>query len=149
MIDCELTALQTARQTDGTERILGMDSRCCKNEQMALVRTSGRLPRILSWNDSDVGSRSAGRTDPKEEKTSDVMTSMHGSRGDSAQVERSQEEGVKEKTAVSVASRRKQDSDERLVVSQGVSGEAQRVESVRNTGTESSKQDDEAIERGE
>ena len=79
------------------------------------MRTCGRIPRILSWNDSEVGSRSAGRTDPKEIETSDVVTSMHGSRGDSAQVERSLEGGVKEETAVSEASVRKPDSDERLV----------------------------------
>ena len=40
---------------------------------------------------------------------------MHGSRGDSAQVERALEGGVKEKTAVLEVSGRKQDSDERLV----------------------------------
>ena len=44
---------------------------------------------------------------------------------------------------------RKQDSDERLIVPQGESGEAQPVESVVNVSTESGKQDDEAIERGE
>ena len=84
--DCELAALQTASQSDGTGRILGMDCHCCKNEQMALVRTCRYIPRILSWKDSDVGSRSAGRTDSKEVETSDVVTSMHGSRDDSAQV---------------------------------------------------------------
>ena len=95
MIDCELTALQAASKSDGTGRILGMDSRCFKNEQMALVRTCRRIPVILSRNDSEVGGRSTGRTDPKEEETSDVVTSMHGSRDDSAQVERSLEERVK------------------------------------------------------
>ena len=50
---------------------------------------------------------------------------------------------------MSETSGRKQDSDERWVVPQGESGEAQRVESVGNVGTESGKQDDEAIERGE
>ena len=113
VIDCELTALQAASQSDGTGRILGMDSRCFKNEQMALVRTCRRIPVILSWNDSEAGGRSAGRMDPKEEETSDAVTSMHGSRGDSAQVQRSLEEVVIEKTIVSVTSGRKQDSDER------------------------------------
>ena len=101
VIDCELTALQTGSQSDGTGRILGMDSRCSNNEQMVLVRTCRCIRRILSWNDSDVGSRSAGRTDPKEVKTSDVVTSRHGSRSDSAQGEKSLKGGVKEKTAVS------------------------------------------------
>ena len=36
---------------------------------------------------------------------------MHGSRGDSAQVEKSLERGVKEETEVSEASGRKQDDD--------------------------------------
>ena len=112
VIDCEFTDLQAASQTDGTGRILGIDGRGLKDEQMALVRTCRRMPVILGWNDSDVGSRSAVRTDPKEEETSDVVTSMHGSGSDSPQVERSLEEGVKEKTAVSEASGRKQDSDE-------------------------------------
>ena len=89
--------MQAASQSDGTGRILGIDGRCFKNEQMALVRTCRRIPVILSWNDSEVGGRSAVRTDPKEEETSDVLASMHGSRGDSAQVERSLEEGVEEK----------------------------------------------------
>ena len=97
-INTNILSEQTASQSDGTGRILGMDSRCCKNEQMALVRTCRCIPRILSWKDSDVGSRSAGRTDPKEVETSDVVTSMHGSRGNSAQVERSLEGGVKGKT---------------------------------------------------
>ena len=103
MIDSELTALQTASQSDGTERVLGMDSRCCKNEQMARVRTCRCIPSILSWKDSDIGRRSACRTDPKEIQTSDVVTSMHDSRGDSAQVERSLEGGVKEKTCKGLA----------------------------------------------
>ena len=90
MIDSELTALQAACQSDGAGRVLGMDSRCCKNEQMALVRTGRRLPV------------SAGRTDPKEVETSDVVTSMHGSRGDSAQLERSLERGVKGKNFLDV-----------------------------------------------
>ena len=77
-IDGELTALQTASQSDGTGRVLGMNSSSFKNEQRTRV--------ILSWKDSDVGSRSAGRTDPKEVETSDVVTSMHGNRGDSGQV---------------------------------------------------------------
>ena len=47
VIDSELTALQTASQSDGTGRVLGMDSRCCKNEQMALMRTCRRIPVIL------------------------------------------------------------------------------------------------------
>ena len=98
--------------------------------------------------DSDEESRSAGRTDPREVETSDVVTSMYGSRGDSAQVEKSLEGGVKE-TAVSEASGRKQDFDERWVVPHGESEEAQRVESVGNVGTESGKQDDEVIEKGE
>ena len=149
VIDCELTALQAASQSDGAGCILGMDSRCFKNEQMTLVRTCRRISVILSWNDSEVGGRSAGRTDPKEEEPPDVVTSMRGSRGESAQVERSLEEGVKEITAVSETSGRKQDSDERWVVPQWDSGEAQRVESVGNVGTESGKQDDEAIERGD
>ena len=89
-----------------------MDSRGFKNKQMALVRTCRRIPVILSWNDSETGGRSAGQTDPKEEETSDIVTSMHGSRGDSAQVKRSLQEGVNEKTAVSEASGRKQDSEE-------------------------------------
>ena len=84
VIDCELTALQAAGQSDGTGRILGMDSRCFKNKQMALVRTCKRIPVILSWKDSEVADRSAGRTEPKEEEISDVVTSMHGSRGHSA-----------------------------------------------------------------
>ena len=50
---------------------------------------------------------------------------------------------------MSETSGRKQDSDERWVVPQGESGEAQRVESVGNVCAESGKQDDEAIERGE
>ena len=54
---------------------------------------------------------------------------MHGSRGDSAQVERSLEGGVKEKTAVSEASGRKQDSNERLVEAIG------RGESVGTKGS--------------
>ena len=82
---------------------------------MTRVRTGRRLPVFLGWNDSDLGSRSAGRTDPKEVDTSDVVTSKHGSRGDSAQVEKSLERGVKEETAVFEASGRKQDSNERLV----------------------------------
>ena len=72
-----------------------MDSRCFKIEQMALVRTCRRIPVISTWNDSEVGGRSAGGTKPKEEETLVAVTSMHGSRGDSAQVERSLEEGVK------------------------------------------------------
>ena len=36
-----------------------------------------------------------------------------------------------------------------MVVPQGESGEVQRVESAENVGTESGKQDDEAMERGE
>ena len=83
---------------------------------MALVRTCRRISRILSWNDSDVGNKSAVRTDSKEEETSDVVTSMHGSRGDSGQIERSLKKGVKEKTAVSEAGRRKQESNGRLAV---------------------------------
>ena len=86
VIDSELTALQAASRSDGTGRVLGMDSRCCKNEQKALVRTGRHLPV------------SAGRTDPKEVETSDVVTSMHGSRSNSAQVERSLERIVKGKT---------------------------------------------------
>ena len=74
MIDCEITALQTASQIDGTGRVLGIDSRGFKNEQMARVRTFRRIPVILGLNDNDVGSRSAGRTDPKEVETSDVVT---------------------------------------------------------------------------
>ena len=74
-----------------------MDSRGFKNEQMTRVSTGRRIPVILSWKDSDIGSRSASRTDPKEVKTSDVVTSMHGSRGDSAQVERSLEGGSNRK----------------------------------------------------
>ena len=77
-------------------------------------------------------------------QTSDVVTSMHGSRSDSAQVERSLEEKVKEKT-VSEASERRQDSDERWVVPHEESEEAQRVESIGKVGTDSGKQDDEAI----
>ena len=50
---------------------------------------------------------------------------------------------------MSETSGRKQDSDERLVVPQGESGEVQRVESVGNVDSESGKQGDEAIERGE
>ena len=69
VIDCELTALQAACQSDGTGRIRGMDSRCLKNKQMAHVRTSKHIQVILGWNDSEVGGRSAGRTDPKEEDT--------------------------------------------------------------------------------
>ena len=57
------------------------------------------------------------------------MTSMQGSRSDSAQVETSLEEGVKEKTAVSKASGRKQDFDERLVEAIG------RGESVGTKGS--------------
>ena len=100
---------------------------------------------ILGWNDSVVGSRSAGRTDPKDIETSDVVKSMHSSRSDSAQVERSLKGEVKEQTAVSEASGRKQDSDERWVVPHGESEKAQRVESDGNEGTESGNQDDEAI----
>ena len=88
MIDGELAALQAASQSDGTGRVLGMDSRGFNNEQMSRVRTYRRLPVIL-------------------------VTSMHGSRGDSAQVEKSLERGVKEEKTVSEASGRKQDSDER------------------------------------
>ena len=65
VIDSELMAFQAASQSDGTGRVLRMDSRCCNNEQMALVRSGRRLPVILDWN-NDVGSRRAGRTDPKE-----------------------------------------------------------------------------------
>ena len=54
MIDCELTALQAASQSDGTGRLLGIDGRCFKHEQMALVRTCRRIPVILSWKDSEV-----------------------------------------------------------------------------------------------
>ena len=79
VIDCEFSDLQAASQSDGTGRILGIDGRGLKDEQMAHVRTCRSLPVILGWNDSDVGSRSAVRTDPKEEKTSDVVTSMHDS----------------------------------------------------------------------
>ena len=149
MINWELANLQAASQSDVTGRILEIDGRGCKYEQMALVRTCRRISRILSWNDSDVGNKSAVRTDSKEEETSDVVTSMHSSRGDSAQIERSPKEGVKEKTAVSEASRRKQESNERLAVPQVESEEARRVKSVWKAGTESGKQDDEAIERGE
>ena len=97
-IDGELTALQAASQSDGTGRVLRMDSSGFTNEQMARVRTCRCIPRILSWKDSDAGSRSAGRTDPEEGETSDVVTSMHGNRGDFAQVERSLEGEVNEKT---------------------------------------------------
>ena len=91
VIDCEVSALKTTSQSDGTGRVLGMNSRCCENEQMELVRTCKRIPRTLSRNDSDVESRSAARTDPEEVETSDVVTSMHGSRGDFALGERVKE----------------------------------------------------------
>ena len=136
MIDSERMALQAPNQSDGTGRVLGMDSR----EQMRRVRTCRRIPVILDWKDSDVG-----RMDPKELEMSDIATSMHSSRSNSAQGERSLEEKVK----VSEASGRKQDSDERWVVPHGESKEAQRVESIENVGTENGKQDDEAIGRGE
>ena len=113
-----------------------MDSR----EQMTRVRTCRRIPVILDWKDSDVG-----RTDPEEMEMSNVVTSMHSSRSNSAQGERSLEEKIK----VSEANGRKQDSDECWVVPQGESEEAQRVEWIENVGTESGKQDDEAIGREE
>ena len=108
VIDCELTALQADCQSEGTGRIQEMNSRCFKSKQMALVRTCKRIPVIFSWKDSEVGARSAGRTDPKQEETPDVVTSMHGSRGDFAQVKRSLEGRVKEKTALPVTSGRNQ-----------------------------------------
>ena len=81
---------------------------------------------------------------------------MHGSRGGSAQVERSIEEKaegetaeIEGKTAVSEAEGRKQESDERLAVPQVKSVEALRFKSVRNAYAETGKQDDGAIEMGE
>ena len=105
VIDGELTALQASSQSDGTGRVLGMDSRGFENERMTRVRTCRRIPVILDWKGSDVG-----RTDPKEMEMSDVVTSMHSSRCDSAQGERSLKRKVNGKTAVSEASGRKQDS---------------------------------------
>ena len=50
MINCELAASKAAGQNGGG-RLLGIDGRCFKNEQMALERTSRRIPAILSWDD--------------------------------------------------------------------------------------------------
>ena len=99
---------------------------------MELVRTCSCIPRILSWKVSDVRSRSVGRANSTEVETSDVVTSMHGSRGLCAQVGK----------LLEVASGRKQESDERLAFLSVESEEARRVKSVWNAGTESCKQDD-------
>ena len=89
--DCEIAASQAAGQSDGGGRVLGTDGSCFKHEQMALERTCRRIPAILRWDDSEVGGRSAVRTDPQQDGTSGVITSVHGSRVESAQVEMSPE----------------------------------------------------------
>ena len=70
---------------------------------------------------------------------------MHNSRSDSAPGKIS----LKEKVKVLEVSGRKQDSDERGVVPHEESEVTQRVESIENVGTESGKQDDEAVGRRE
>ena len=62
---------------------------------------------------------------------------MHGSRGEFVLGERVKEEN---------GSKRKQESEELLALSPVESVEARRVKSVWNVGTESDKQDDEAID---
>ena len=88
MIDGERTTLQASNQSNGTGRVLGIDNR----EQVTRVRTCWRIPVILDWKESDVD-----RTDPEEMEMSDVVTSMHSSRSNSAQGKRSLEEKVKVK----------------------------------------------------
>ena len=107
VINGEQTTLQASNESNGTRRVLGINNR----EQMTRVRTCRRNPVIYDWKESDVC-----RTDPEQMEMSDVVTSMHSSRSNSAQAERSLEEKNKEKTAVLKASGRKLDSDERWVV---------------------------------
>ena len=77
--------LQASNESDGTRPILEINNR----EQITRERTCRRNPVIFDWKESDVG-----RTDPEQMEMSDVVTSMHSSRSNSAQEERSLEEKI-------------------------------------------------------
>ena len=149
MISCEFAAPQAAGQSDGNGYVPAIDDRCFNKEHMAFVRTCRRTPAILSLDDRKVGGRSALLTVPQHGGTSGVVTSVHGSRENSAQVKippareaERETAGMSEKLAAMEAGRRERESSERLDEPQFELAGFLRVESVRNAGAECGEQDD-------